>query len=68
MGDTKLDRFLPKNQHMQRNCEVWINNELSKSAKNLTFKNPNISLFFSLKNVNLGAHFLLLTFFDSINF
>ena len=24
--------------------------------------------FFSLKNINLGAHFLLLTFFDNINF
>ena len=25
-------------------------------------------IFFSLKNINLGAHFLLLTFFDNINF
>ena len=35
-GDTKLERFLPKNQHTQRtllNFEFWINGELSKSAK-----------------------------------
>ena len=29
---------------------------------------PNISDFFSLKDKNLGAHFLLLTFHDKINF
>ena len=36
MGGTKLERFLPKNQHTQRkllNFEFWINGELSKSAK-----------------------------------
>ena len=36
MGDTKLERFLPKNEHTQRkllNFEFWINGELSKSAK-----------------------------------
>ena len=35
-GDTKLERFLPKNQHTQRkllNFDFWINGELSKSAK-----------------------------------
>jgi hypothetical protein len=34
--DTKLERFLPKNQHTQGkllNFEFWINGELSKSAK-----------------------------------
>ena len=34
--NTKLERFLPKNQHTQRkllNFEFWINGELSKSAK-----------------------------------
>ena len=33
-GDTKLERFLPKNQHTQRkllNFEFWINGKLSKS-------------------------------------
>ena len=36
MGDTELERFLPKNQHTQRkllNFEFWINSELSKSTK-----------------------------------
>ena len=35
-GDTKLERFLPKNEHTQRkllNFEFGINGELSKSAK-----------------------------------
>ena len=36
MGGTKLERFLPKNQHTQRkllNFENWVNGEVSKSAK-----------------------------------
>ena len=35
-GDTKLERFLPKNQLTQRkllNFEFWIDGELSKSTK-----------------------------------
>ena len=35
-GDTKLEGFLPKNQHTHRkflSFEFWINGELSKSAK-----------------------------------
>ena len=35
-GCTKLERFLPKNQHTQRkllNFENWVNGEVSKSAK-----------------------------------
>ena len=66
MGGTKLERFLPKNQHTQRkllNFENWVNGEVSKSAKMIRI----FLIFFSLKNINLGAHFLLLTFFDSIN-
>ena len=33
MGGTKLERFLPKNQHIQRkllNFENWVNGEVSK--------------------------------------
>ena len=81
-GGIELERFLPKNQHTKRkflNFENWTNGEVSKSAKspNLpTFKvnflyqklSESFSIFFSLKNINLGAHFLLLTFFDTINF
>ena len=36
MGDKKLERLLPNNQHTRRkilNFEFWINGELSKSAK-----------------------------------
>ena len=35
MGDTKLERFLPKNQHTKKkllNFEFWINGELSKTG------------------------------------
>ena len=77
MGYTKLERFLPKNQPTQRkflNFENWTNGEVSKSAKspNLpTFKvnflyqklSESFSIFFSLKNFNLGACFLFSTFF-----
>ena len=36
MGVTKLESFLPKNQHTQRkllNSENWCSGEVSKSAK-----------------------------------
>ena len=51
-GDTKLERFLPKNQHTQRellNFEFWINSELSKGAKIWLSKssiNLSLSQFF----------------------
>ena len=81
-GGTRLEIFLLKNQHTQRkllNFENWVNGEVSEIAKSpnlLTFKvnflfqklSESFSIFFSLKNINLGAHFLLLTFFDNINF
>ena len=74
-GGKKLEIFLPRNQHTQRkllNFENWVNGEVSKVPKfdqNLTFKvnflcqklSESFSIFFSLKNINLGAHFLLLT-------
>ena len=66
MGGSKLERFLPKNQLTQKKLlkfEFWINNELSKSAKILLSKSifyvknhQNLSYFFSLKNINKGAH------------
>ena len=40
-GDTKLERFLPKNQHTQRklfNFEFWINGELSKIGHHFSTK------------------------------
>ena len=55
MGDTKLERVLPKNQHTQRkllNFEFSINAKLSKSAKISLSKSifyvknhPNLSQF-----------------------
>ena len=36
-GGTKLERFLPKNQHAQRkllNFENWVNGEVSKIGNN----------------------------------
>ena len=38
MGGTKLERFLPKNQHTQRkllNFENWVNGEVSKIGHRL---------------------------------
>ena len=38
-GGTKLERFLPKNQHTQRkllNLENWVNGEVSKSGHHFT--------------------------------
>ena len=32
-GGTKLERFLPKNQHTQRKLLNWCNAEVSKSAR-----------------------------------
>ena len=35
-GGTKLERFCPKNRHTQRkllNFEIWVNGEVSESAK-----------------------------------
>ena len=53
MGDTKLERFLPKNQHTQRkllNFEFWINGELSKIGHH--FSNKVIQKLILSKNVN----------------
>ena len=65
-GDTKLERFLPKNQHTKRklmNFEFWINGELSKSAK-IDFQSQfamskiiQIFLNFFFIDINLGAFF-----------
>ena len=66
-GGTKLEIFLPKNQHTQSkllNFENWVSGEVSKKPNLLTFKvnflyqklSESFSTFFSLKNINLGAH------------
>ena len=51
--------------------DLW---QAVKKCQNLTFKvnflcqksSESFSIFFSLKNINLGAHFSLLSFFDNI--
>ena len=52
-GGTKLERFLPKNQHTQTkllNFEFWINGQLSKNANIwLSKSSKSFSIFFSLK-------------------
>ena len=52
-GGTKLERFLPKNQHTQRkllNFEFWFNAELSKIEYH--FSNKVIYKLIITKNVN----------------
>ena len=79
-GGTKLERFLPKNQHTQRkllNFENWVNGEVSKVPKfdqNLTFKvnflcqklSESFSIFFFIEEYQFS--YLLLTFFENFNF
>ena len=77
-GDTRLERFLPRNQHTQRkllNLSFGLMASCQKVPKFdlqsqfLMSKIIRFFLnFFSLKNANLGAHFLFLTFSDEINF
>ena len=57
------------------NFEFGIMGSCQKRAKILLSKSifsvknhPDLSIFFSLKNTNLGTHYLLLTFFDGSNF
>ena len=56
-GGTKLERFLPKNQHTHRkllNFENWVNGEVSKSVKNY----PNLFHFFSHRRISIQEHIL----------
>ena len=73
MGDTKLERCLPKNQHTQRkssNFEFWINGELSKSAKIWLLKSilyvnnhPNLSHFIFIKEYQFKGTFFVIDIF-----
>ena len=74
-GGTKLERFLPKKKKKLLNFKNWVNGEVSKVPKfdfQSQFSMSKIVriflIFFPLKTINLGAYFLLLTFFDNINF
>ena len=73
-GGTKLERFLPKNQHTQRklsNFENWVCGEVSKSAKSpnlLTFKmnflcqklSESFSIFFFIKEYQFRSTFFVI--------
>ena len=48
---------------VSKSAKIWLSESIFY-VKN----HRNLSHFFLLKNTNLGAYFLLLTFFDSINF
>ena len=75
---TKLERFLPQDQHTQRKLlklENWCSGEVSKSAKvwlskSIFYvkKHRNLSQFFFIEKYQFRSTFLLLTFFDKINF
>ena len=64
VGDTKLEKNLPKNQHTKR--KLLNSEKVPKFDFQSQFHHRNLP---QLKDINfLGAHFLLLTFFDNINF
>ena len=74
-GGTKLERFLPKNQHTQGkllNFQNWVNGEVSKFDFQSQFSISKIIRiflnFFSLKNIYSGAHFLITSIFKSLYF
>ena len=80
---TKLERFLPKNQHIQRkllNFENWTNGKVSKIEHN--FSDKVISIFFTPRlktqqpvlpyfaatSLNYKNYFFQITFPDSFRF
>ena len=67
-GGTKLERFLPKNQHTQRkllNFENWVNGEVSKIRRH--FRNKSRSILKLSKNVNNKKCAPKLIFFNKKN-
>ena len=72
-GYTKLERFLPKNQHSQRkllNFEHWVNGEVSKSAKfdfQIQFSMSKIIgiflIFFFIKEYQFRSTFFVIGIF-----
>ena len=70
-GGTKLEIFLPKNQHTQRkllNFENWVNGEVSKSAKiglsKSIFNVKNyLSQFFFIEEYQFRSTFFVIDIF-----
>ena len=72
--DTKLERLLAKKSiAVQWNYQIWRIGVVA-SCQNLTFKvnflrkKSSASFLFFFVHWRMRAHFLLLTFFDNINF
>ena len=68
VGDTKLERFLPKNQHTQRkllNFENWCNGEVTKVPTSIFYvkNHQNLSQFFFIEEYQFMS-----TFFDITSF
>ena len=64
----KTGKSFSKNQYSQQKLLNFENWSKTLEVNFLRQKSSKYFSFFSLKNINLGAHFLLLTFFDNINF
>ena len=68
-GGTKLERFLPNNQHTQRkllNFENWYSEEVSKSDKIQLSKSKIIGIFlnfFSLQKYQFRGTFFVIDIF-----
>ena len=74
--DTKLARFSAKNQYSRRILLYFVNQQAVKKCQILFSRliffgesHLNLSdLFFEKKHINLGSHFLLLTFLQHFIF
>ena len=61
-GSTKLERFLPKDQHTQRklsNFENWSNGEVSKSAKSPNFLTFKVNLLYQKLSESFSIFFFI---------
>ena len=67
-------KYFTTTTEISQSSSKW--NQVIENCQFLTFKfnflcqklSESFSIFFSLKNINLGPHFLLLTFFENFNF
>ena len=77
-GYIKLERFLPKNQHTKWNYWSLIIGVMGRcqtvpkfdfqSQFSMSKKSESFSILFSLKNINLGAHYFITSIFKSLCF
>ena len=77
-GDTKLDRFSPKNQHIQRkflNFQNWCSGEVCQKVPKFDFQSQfsmskiiRIFLSFFIEKYQFRSTFFVIEIFDNINF